>query len=49
MPVKQIDEITWEVGNETYETEEKAEQAYKAILALKLGVKPKKKKKKKEE
>lgn len=49
MPIKKLDDKTWEVGGEEFDSEEKAEKAYQAILALKLGVKPKKKKKKEDE
>lgn len=48
MPIKKIDDTTWEVGGEEFDSEEKAEKAYQAILALKLGVDTEKKKKKKE-
>jgi hypothetical protein len=52
MPIKKMGD-EWEVNGKTYDTEEKAEAAYKALIALKLGVeepevsKPKKKKKSK--
>lgn len=46
MPIKQLSKKAWEVDGITYDSETEAEKAYQAVLALKLGVKPKKKKKK---
>lgn len=46
MPIKKVGD-KWEVNGEEFDTEEKAEQAYAATVALQFGVKPEKKKKKK--
>ena len=47
MPVTKVNDKKWEVNGEEYESEEKANLAYKANLALKFGIKPEKKKAKK--